>query len=196
MGAKEQPCRPAVFLDRDGTLIEHVHHLTDPEAVRVLPGTADALNRLRRAGYACVVVTNQSVLGRGLVTKQRLQEIHREMLRQLAQDGATLDGIYYCPTIPWTTDRAVVEDEDRKPGAGMLKRAAADLGLDLADSWMIGDAVSDVLAGVNAGCRGSLWIAGEEQSLPPGCAGSSTRIHQVPDLAAAVHLVLEGEDPE
>lgn len=195
MRAIEQARRRAVFLDRDGTLIEHVHHLTDPRAVQVLPGTAGALNRLRRAGYACVVVTNQSVLGRGLITEQRLQEIHREMLHQLERDGATLDGIYYCPTMPWTTDRTVIEDEDRKPGAGMLRRAAADLGLDLARSWMIGDTVSDVLAGVNAGCRGSLWIAREEQPLPPG-VGSGTRVHQVPDLTAAVRLVLAEEGLE
>ena len=89
--------QPAVFLDRDGTLIEHVPYLSDPESVRLLPGAAEALKRLRRAGFAVVLVTNQSAIGRGMITEDRLDQIHNEMRRQLAACGATIDGIYYCP---------------------------------------------------------------------------------------------------
>ena len=153
--------RPAVFLDRDGTLIEHVPYLSDPALVQLLPGAAEALRRFRRAGFACVLVTNQSAIGRGMLTEERLDEIHTEMNRQLAARGATIDAIYYCPDAPAGDDRTVVENPDRKPGPGMLLRAAADLKLDLGASWMVGDLISDVLAGQNAGCRSILLESGQ-----------------------------------
>lgn len=153
--------RPAVFLDRDGTVIKHVHYLSDPALVQLLPGAAEAIVRLRRAGFVCVLVTNQSAIGRGLFTTERLHEIHTEMGRQLAIHGAFIDAIYYCPDAPLGDDRTVVENPDRKPGPGMLLRAAKDLSLDLEASWMIGDLVSDVLAGQNAGCRSILVESGE-----------------------------------
>ena len=86
--------RPAVFLDRDGTVIEHDPYLSDPALVRLIPGAAEALKRLRRAGFALVLVTNQSAIGRGMLTEDRLDEIHNELNRQLAASGVTLDGIY------------------------------------------------------------------------------------------------------
>ena len=89
--------QPAVFLDRDGTVIEHVHYLVDPKRVRLVPEAADALKRFRRAGFARVLVTNQSAIARGMLTVQKLHEIHAEMIRQLAAAGATLDAIYYSP---------------------------------------------------------------------------------------------------
>ena len=116
--------RPAVFLDRDGTLIEHVHYLSDPAQVRLLPGAADAIRRLRRAGFVCVLVTNQSAVGRGMITEARLHEINAEMDRQLAEQGAALDAIYYCTDVPSGDDRTIVENDNRKPGPGMLLRAA------------------------------------------------------------------------
>ena len=163
--------RPAVFLDRDGTVIEHVHYLSDPARVRLLPGAAEALRRLRRAGFARVLVTNQSAIGRGMLTEDRLEEIHAELERQLAASGATLDGIYYCPDAPSGDDRTVVEHSDRKPGPGMLLRAADELGLDLDASWMVGDMISDVLAGHNAGCR-SILVEAEVRPRPPTSAAT------------------------
>lgn len=150
--------RPAVFLDRDGTIIEHVDHLTDPGDVRLIPGAAKAIRLLRSAGYVCVVVTNQSVIGRGMLSVEGLGRVHAEMRRQLAQHGAELDGVYYCPAAPTTTDRTTVEHSDRKPGSGMLLRAATEMDLDVSRSWMIGDMLSDVHAGRNAGCRGTILI--------------------------------------
>jgi D-glycero-D-manno-heptose 1,7-bisphosphate phosphatase len=179
--------KPAIFLDRDGTIIEAVHYLADPAMVRLLPGAADALKRLRAAGYACVVVSNQSAIGRGLLTVDGLHEIHAEFCRQLAEEGAAIDGFYFCPTVPSSDDRTALDDPDRKPGPGMLLKAASDLGLDLALSWMVGDMVSDILAGHNAGCRGAIFVA-----CGQGRAEDLERIDAIvlPDLAAAADHIL------
>jgi D,D-heptose 1,7-bisphosphate phosphatase len=182
--------RPAVFLDRDGTVIEHVHYLSDPGLVRLLPGAAEALRRLRRAGFARVLVTNQSAIGRGLLTECRLREIHAELQRQLAASGATLDGIYFCPDAPAGDDRTVVESQDRKPGPGMLLRAAEELGLDLGASWMVGYLTSDVLAGLNAGCRSILVRSG--QATDAEAAALADRCEVAPDLTAAVGSIVGG----
>src|SRR3954471_12752891 len=91
--------RPAVFLDRDGTLNENLGYLTDPAEMRLIPGVGPALRALCDAGFACVVVTNQSAVGRGMITAARLEEIHAEMTRQLSAVGAVLDGIYVSPHV-------------------------------------------------------------------------------------------------
>lgn len=159
--------RAAVFLDRDGTLIEHVHYLNDPKQVRLLPGGPEAVRNLQALDFACVVVTNQSAVGRGMLTLEGLDEIHREMHRQLAEHGVQLDGVYFCPVAPTSGDRTSIDHPDRKPGPGMLLRAARDLVLDLERSWMIGDMYSDVLAGRNAGCRGTVLVrTGPERDVP------------------------------
>ena len=184
---RDEP-RPAVFLDRDGTLIEHVPYLSEPALVRLLPGAAESLKRLRHAGFACVLVTNQSAIGRGMLTEDRLDQIHNELHRQLAAAGASLDAIYYCPDAPGDDDRTFVESQDRKPGPGMLHRASVDLNLDLGSSWMVGDLVSDVLAGLNAGCRSILVQPGQPS---PAAADAVVRRSLVaPDLAAAAVIIL------
>jgi D-glycero-D-manno-heptose 1,7-bisphosphate phosphatase len=183
--------RPAVFLDRDGTVIEQVHYLSDPDRVRLLPGAAGALRRLRDAGFALVVVTNQSAIGRGMLTVSRLGEIHDEMNRQLDAEGVAVDAIYYCPEAPAGDDRTAIEHGDRKPGPGMLLRAAGDLGLDLGASWMVGDMISDILAGVNAGCRGSILVeTGKGLSEAEGALDVAYAVAD--DLAAAAALILGG----
>jgi D,D-heptose 1,7-bisphosphate phosphatase len=180
--------QPAVFLDRDGTLIEHVHYLADPERVRLIPGATDALRRFRRAGFARVLVTNQSAIARGMLTEEGLHEIHAEMNRQLAAAGASLDAIYYCPDAPLGDDRTAAEKSDRKPGPGMLLRAAADLKLDLRASWMVGDLVSDVLAGENAGCRSILLESG--QTTTEETKSLAGRFATAKDLPSAAELIL------
>ncbi|MBY0397516.1 MAG: HAD family hydrolase [Thermoleophilia bacterium] len=181
--------RPAVFLDRDGTIIEHVHYLRDPADVRLLPGAAEALRRLAEAGFARVVVTNQSAIARGMLTVEGLGRVHDEMNRQLAEAGASVDAIYFCPEAPAGDDRTAVESHDRKPGPGMLLRAAAEHGLDLAASWMIGDMISDILAGRNAGCRGSILVrTGAESIAAEAALGPDDPA--VDDLIAAAALIL------
>ncbi len=150
--------RPAVFLDRDGTVIEHVHHLHRPEDVALIPGAAEAVAALRDAGFLCVIVTNQSVVGRGLLDLTGLGKIHQVMRDQLEAADSGMDAIYFCTEVPTTRDQTVIEHPDRKPGPGMLRRAAADLQIDLARSFMIGDSLSDLCAGDNAGCRESLLV--------------------------------------
>jgi histidinol-phosphate phosphatase family protein len=185
--------KPAVFLDRDGTLIEHVHYLSDPAAVRLLPGAAEALKKLRLAGFSVVLVTNQSAIGRGMLTEDRLDQIHTEMRRQLAACGATIDAIYYCPVAPAGDDRSVVEHPDRKPGPGMLLRAASDMKLDLTVSWMVGDLISDVFAGLNAGCRSILLESG--QPLPEDVKSLEGRALILSDLTAATATILADRGP-
>lgn len=172
--------RPAVFLDRDGTIIELVDYLTDPAELVLIPGAARAIARLREAGYAVVVVTNQSAIGRGRLTEEGLAEIHRHLERELEAGGARLDGIYHCPLKPTVKDPRAIEHPDRKPGPGMLLRAARDLDLDLARSWMVGDNVADVLAGRNAGCAGSLLVE----------TGYGARVAREEDLGAEVFAAL------
>jgi histidinol-phosphate phosphatase family protein len=188
-GLTTHRARPCVFLDRDGTIIEHVHYIADPARVRLLPGAAGALRRLVDAGFALVVVTNQSAIGRGAITVEQYEAVDAEVGRQLLDEGVTLDGVYYCPEVPSGDDRTVVTHGDRKPGAGMLLRAGVDLGLDLSRSWMVGDMISDALAGRNAGCRGSFLVrTGKEPVDAPSGEPSFTIVD---DLPAAVDLILQ-----
>ena len=182
--------RPCVFLDRDGTLLEHVHYLKDPKLVRLFPDSAAAIRRLRRHGFACVVVTNQSQIGNNLLTQAQLADIHEEMYRQLVTESAMLDGIYYCPKVGRQRDRTTVEYHDRKPGPGLLLRAAQELGLRLQSSWMIGDMVSDVLAGTNANCCGSILLRNGKQLEPEDWA-VARRYPNAHTLTQAVDWVLE-----
>lgn len=181
----------AVFLDRDGTIIELVHHLTDPADVKLISGAGPAITSLRSAGYTVVIVTNQSVIGRGKLTEEGLEEVHAEMLAQLAKHDAFVDAIYFCPLAPLQRDPTIIEDPMRKPGPGMLLAAAEDLDLDLSGSWMIGDTVSDILAGNSAGCRSILVKTGYGADVPDGI-GIIDKV--VGDLSDAARTILD-EDP-
>jgi D-glycero-D-manno-heptose 1,7-bisphosphate phosphatase len=139
--------RPAVFLDRDGTVIEDVVYLDDPAGVRLLDGAADGLAALRRAGFALVVVSNQSGIGRGLISPERADAVHRGFMDELRRAGVEPDDVRYCPHAP---DAAC---ECRKPSPRLLLDSARELGLDLAGSFMVGDKPSDAETGRNAGCR-------------------------------------------
>jgi histidinol phosphatase-like enzyme len=114
------------------------------------------------------------------------------MNRQLAARGATIDAVYHCPDVPASDDRTVVENPDRKPGPGMLLRAAVDLKLDLGTSWMVGDLISDVLAGLNAGCRSILLKSG--QTASEEVLALAGQFLTAPDLAATVELILAGRE--
>jgi D-glycero-D-manno-heptose 1,7-bisphosphate phosphatase len=144
---RDGPGRPAVFLDRDGTLIEDVGYPREAEGVRLLDGAADALAALRRAGFALVVVSNQSGIGRGLVTQDEADAVHRRFLDELHARGVEIDDVRYCPHAP--EDACAC----RKPAAGLVLASARELGLDVARSFMVGDKPSDVEAGRRAGCR-------------------------------------------
>lgn len=173
--------RAAIFLDRDGVINENrAQYVRTWEQVQLLAGALPALVRLAGSAFAVVIVTNQSAIGRGLLGGQMAQHINTQLVAQLAQAGARIDGVYVCPHRP---------DEDcacRKPRPGMLLQAARELQLDLAKSWMVGDAVTDAQAGLAAGTRALLVRTGrgsEPGVLPAG-------VSQVADLAAAVDHIL------
>lgn len=159
--------KPAAFLDRDGTIIELVHHLTNPGDVKLLPGVGEAIDRLKSYGYECILVTNQSVVGRGLLDERGLSRIHDEVRRQLQRFGTELDAIYYCPFAPRQTDPTIVEHPDRKPGPGMILRAAKERNIDLSKSWVVGDSISDVLASQNAECHASILVPSSHMNISP-----------------------------
>ena len=153
--------RPAVFLDRDGTINVERSYVTRPEDMQLVPGADDAILRLKGAGFAVVVVTNQSAIARGMLTEARLDEIHRDLELQLDVSSAVLDGIYYCPHHPeFPTDSVGPACDCRKPEPGLIFRAAQELGLDLKQSYMIGDSLTDLQAGWNAGCHAVLVLTG------------------------------------
>jgi D-glycero-D-manno-heptose 1,7-bisphosphate phosphatase len=181
--------KPAVFLDRDGTVIEEVHYIADPAHVRVLPGAADAIRSLHAAGYACVLITNQSAVGRGIAPPESIGLVQHEVERQLTAAGASIDGFYFCTEPPQSSDRATIDHPDRKPGPGMLLRAARELDLDLGRSWMVGDMLSDLLAGRNAGCRAVILVRTGHGARSEPEAGPSAD-HVADDLAAAAGHIL------
>ncbi len=144
----------AVFLDRDNTIMEDPGYLSDPGAVKLLPGVELALKSLKQAGFKIVVVTNQSGVARGILTEETLENIHAELRRQLAEKGTHLDAIYYCPFHPeGNVEKYTKESDLSKPQPGMLLKAAEEMDIDLKNSWMVGDSPRDIEAGQRANCR-------------------------------------------
>jgi D-glycero-D-manno-heptose 1,7-bisphosphate phosphatase len=143
---------PAVFLDRDGTLMRDVDYCCDPKDVHLFPGTAEALRKLKQAGYKLIIITNQSAIGRGYFNESAYRAVEREVIRQLGDE--LIDGTYFCPHVP--DDQC----ECRKPQPGMILQAARDHRLDLGQSFFIGDKESDVECGRNAGVKAVLVRTG------------------------------------
>jgi len=168
--------RRAVFLDRDGTLMEEVNYCNDPKRVRVFPGTVGALQRLRHAGWLTVVVTNQSGLARGKISPEQYAAVNAEFLRQLP---GGIDAVYFCADHP---DRPTPR---RKPGSGMLEEAARNHGIDLTRSWMIGDKEIDVECGRRAGCRTILVRTGYGAEMENT---GSDFVHE--DIVSASNMIL------
>lgn len=155
------PGDPAVFIDRDGTLTEEVGYVNHPRRLRLLPRSAEAIRRLNRSGFKAVMVTNQSGVARGYFSEEVLHAVNEALVSQLKAEGAYLDGLYVClhhPTVGDPPYRAACDC--RKPAPGLLTRAAGDLGLDLSRSWMVGDKISDILAGRRAGVGSILVLTG------------------------------------
>ena len=163
--------RAAVFLDRDGTLIEDIGYLRHVRDLALFPWTVDAVRALNQSGLPVVVITNQSGVGRGILTEAVVEELHRHLSAVLEAGGARIDAYYYCPHHPDATVAAYKKRCDcRKPGRGMIDRASADLGLDPARSFVVGDKWLDVGAARAAGARGLLVRTGygaTEEEAPP-----------------------------
>lgn len=139
--------RPAVFLDRDGTINEHIEYLSDPEKFRAIPGAYSAIKRLQDLGYRIVVVTNQPGIGLGYFRREDLFAVNREMMRQGTEYGCAFDKIYYCPHSK--ADKCSC----RKPGSYFIRMAERELNVDLANSFVVGDMTSDIKFGAQAGIR-------------------------------------------
>ncbi|WP_243335070.1 D-glycero-alpha-D-manno-heptose-1,7-bisphosphate 7-phosphatase [Mesoterricola sediminis] len=163
--------RPAVFIDRDGTLNEEVGYLHRPEDVVLVPGSARALARVNALGIPVVVVTNQAGIGKGKYGWDAFRAVSARVGALLAEEGARVDAVYAAPHHPdGVGDYAHPDHPDRKPNPGMLLRAAEELGLDLARSWMIGDKAIDLGAARNAGCRAALVLTGYGRGVDPALA--------------------------
>jgi D-glycero-D-manno-heptose 1,7-bisphosphate phosphatase len=184
--------RPAVFLDRDGTIIEEVGYLADPAAVVLIDGAAAAIARLNAAGVPVVVVTNQAGVARGYFPEECVGRVHDRLDELLAREGARVDGYFVCPHHPSEGRPPYRRDCDcRKPAAGLLLRAAEQLGLDLARSFMIGDKLSDVEAGARAGCGTVLVRTGYGRDFVKDLRPDELRLCAVSDsLPAAIDVCL------
>lgn len=153
----------AVFLDKDGTLVEDVPYNVDPARIKLMPGAIEGLAQWHRAGYRLVVISNQSGVARGIFPEEALAGVRLRMETLLAESRIALAGFYYCPHLPEGSVAAyAIECECRKPAPGLLLRAAYDLDIDLGRSWFVGDILNDVEAGNRAGCRTILLDNGHE----------------------------------
>jgi D-glycero-D-manno-heptose 1,7-bisphosphate phosphatase len=152
--------RPAVFLDRDGTVCEEVGYLSEVKDLRLIPGSARAIRQIRQAGWKVVIISNQSGVARGYMTEETVRIIHTALREMLLKEGAEIDGIYYCPHHPKGNPPYNIQCNCRKPEAGMLQQADKDLDLDLNRSIVIGDKLSDVQTAQRLNIPGILVLTG------------------------------------
>jgi D-glycero-D-manno-heptose 1,7-bisphosphate phosphatase len=189
--------RAAVFLDKDGTLIDDVPYNVDPNRVTLARGAGGALRTLKAHGYLLIVVSNQPGVALGRFPLTALQAVEQRMQELLAASGVALDAFYYCPHFPQSANvRYAVRCLCRKPQPGLVRRAALDWRIDLKQSWLVGDILDDIEAGNRAGCRSVLIHNGNETEWQFGP-------HREPDdharsLRQAAHLILTaaGQRPE
>jgi len=188
--------RPAIFMDRDGTLSHEVGYVNHPSRFRLYPWTAAAVRSINRAGWLAVVVTNQAGIARGYFPPSVLEEVQQALVDQVAAGGGRFDGVYACVHHPSVGKAPYRADCDcRKPRPGLLRRAEEELGVDLSRSWVIGDRHSDLVLAWNVGARGALvktgYGLGELQHLAPGWSRPPDLVAE--NLLEAVESILSGE---
>jgi len=185
--AHSTPLSPAVFLDRDGTMIEEREYLSQPDGVAVYPNVGKGLRRLMDAGFKLVVVTNQSGIGRGYYTEADMHRVNERMLELLAVDGVRIEKIYFAPEAPDQPSRG------RKPSPQFLLDARDELGLGLAQSYIIGDKLIDLECGWNAGVRQAILVrTGYGKKIELGQPEAVARAWVVDDLAEAASRIIGG----
>lgn len=192
MTARES--RPAIFLDRDGTVTEEVGYVNHVGRLRLLPRSAEAIRRINASGFLAVLVTNQAGVARGYFREELVHEVHRRLTGLLAEQGAHLDGIYYCPHHPVAGQPPYRQDcSCRKPKPGMVEAACRDLGIDPSRSYMVGDKHSDILFAHRLGMPGSLVRTGYGLGELEQWAATWTEPpdHVADDLLAAVEWAIE-----
>jgi len=177
---KAKNIRRAVLLDRDGVInVERKDYVKSWEEFVFLPGIGKAISRLNEAGYLVIVVTNQSCIGRGIISEKQLEVIHEKMIAELAKEGAIIDAIYYCP------HRPDEECDCRKPKMGLIVKAIDDLKFDREQSWLIGDSESDMIAGLKMGLKSVLVSETTKQMTISG-----RPIPVFPDLLSCAEFIL------
>ncbi len=181
----------AIFLDKDGTLVQDVPYNVDPASIRLMPGAAEGLQRLYHAGFKLFVFTNQSGIARGYFPEEALSPLREHLRALLAQMGVRLDGFYYCPHLPGgTIARYAIRCSCRKPLPGLVLRAAKEHAIDLASSWAIGDILDDIEAGRRAGCSTILINNGNETEWVISPLREPD--HLAGDLDKAADIILDG----
>jgi D-glycero-D-manno-heptose 1,7-bisphosphate phosphatase len=179
----------AVFVDRDGTIIEEIGYQSDPDGVRLIPGAAGSISKLNKLGVPVVVISNQAGVARGLFTTDDLDRVHDRFVDLLAAQGAFVDAAYYCPHHP----EFDVECDCRKPRPGLLLKASEDLGIELGRSFMVGDRLIDVQAGKAAGVSPVFLLTGygQRELEEHRAEVISTADRVCDDLAQAVDWILD-----
>lgn len=177
---------PAVFLDRDGTLIEDKDYLSQPEEVVVFPGVAPALRRLSEAGFKLFIVTNQSGVGRGYFTLTDVENVHRHLLEDFARKGVRFQKFYVAPEAPDQASRG------RKPSPQFLFDARDEFGLDLARSYIVGDKLIDLACGWNAGVKRAILVrTGYGAKVEAQKKAELSRAVVLDDMVAAAEFILK-----
>jgi D-glycero-D-manno-heptose 1,7-bisphosphate phosphatase len=152
----------AIFLDRDGVIIEEKGYICHLSQSAIFPFAAGAIRKMNEAGFKVIGITNQSAIARGLCSKEEVEQLHADIQGILGAEGAVIDRFYYCPYLPGGVIEAYRGSHPwRKPQPGMLLQAAKDFGIDLGESYMIGDSAIDIEAGRNAGCKTILVLTGK-----------------------------------
>jgi D-glycero-D-manno-heptose 1,7-bisphosphate phosphatase len=171
---------PAVFVDRDGTIMRDADYCSDPKEVQVFPGVPDALRRLKDAGYKIIVITNQSGIGRGFFTIEQYRAVEAEVLRQMG--AGLVDATYFCPDVPGRPSKC------RKPAPGMVLQAASEHDVDLTRSFLVGDKEIDAECAHNAGIRAIRVRTGFDRATENSAADWVAE-----DMALAAEIILTGE---
>ncbi len=187
--------RAAVFLDRDGTLNQDSGYPTDYSQINIFPQSFEAVRRLNQAGFLVIILTNQSAVGRGLLTEEALQSLHERMRQAFDEKKARLDAFYYCPHYDdSSTDRFRSPCLCRKPNPGLALQAAADFKINLERSYMVGDKVEDILLALNINATPVLVLTGYgEKSLAELRKLGREPTHVAADILGAVEWILERE---
>jgi D-glycero-D-manno-heptose 1,7-bisphosphate phosphatase len=184
--------RPAVFLDRDGTINEEVDFVCSPDELHLIPGAAGAIRRLNQAGLITCVISNQSGVARGLLTEEDLMRIHAKLEQDLQLEEARLDRIYYCPHHPTEgVPPYNISCTCRKPATGMLESGREEFSIDLKRSFVIGDRLADIGAGTAAGAQTILVLTGYGKKALEECRKAGITPDRIlPSLAEAVEHIL------
>lgn len=183
--------RVGIFLDRDGTIIEESDYLRHPSQIKFLDGSIDAIKSLNQSGLKTFIVSNQSAVARGILSEEDLAAIHDAILREIEKGGGKIDALYYCPHHPeFGAGKYRIDCGCRKPKTGMLEKAAAEHGVSLRESFVVGDKMTDVQTGVNCGARTILVMTGYGKEELEACRANKISIDFVAaDLSEAASFI-------